>query len=315
MNKTEALSNIKKLIGEDKLDEAFEVLENIFKTGSQEEDEVIQLKARHRFLRKSENQNVISFYEANLELCKIRVSALDLLKGASINENQIIDIQIEEGINAEIRVENLNAANEKDEFDESDIGYLDYLIDFQENNEEVQKSIENMGSHSKTLTGNMSKRNKQLNNLRKGNQTPNLVLSRKIANALANEMIDYVSRMETEISVFERASKRSMHNAFNILHTLYGEGEINYEELEKLDRSLDALIEAILEMRESSVSAKSGFSEWKKVTKEINRAKRRTEDILDQLYDELSEYLKSLEGFKQNIKFTIIEIKEKEEKL
>ena len=315
MNKAEALSEVKKLIGEDKLDEAFEVLENLFQNGSQEDAEVIQLKARHRFLRKSVNQNIISFYEANLELCKIRVSALDLLKGAKINENQTIKIIVKEDANKETNNNDLIVDEVEDEFDDSDIGYLDYLIDFQENNEEVQKSFENMAFHSTTLTDNMSKRTKQLNNLRRGSQSPNLVLNRKIANALANEMLDFVSRMETEINVFERASKGSIQNAFKVLQTIYGEGEINTKELEKLDSSLDILIKAIVEMRESSVSAKDGFSEWKKVTKEINRAKRRTEDILDQLYDELSEYLNSLMGFKQNIKFTIIEIKEREEKL
>ena len=76
MNKAEALSEVKKLIGEDKLDEAFEVLENLFQNGSQEDDEVIQLKARHRFLRKSVNQNIISFYEANLEHVWIKSASI-----------------------------------------------------------------------------------------------------------------------------------------------------------------------------------------------------------------------------------------------
>lgn len=315
MNKTEALSEVKKLIGEDKLDEAFELLGNLLQNGSQEDDEIIQLKARHRFLRKSVSQNIISFYEANLELSKIRVSALDLLKGIKINENQVIEGKAKKDITSEIEDKELTVDDVEDEFDESDIGYLDYLIDYQENNEEVQKSFENMASYSRTLTDNMSKRTKQLSNLKKGDQSPNLVLSRKIANSLANEMLDFVSRMEIEINVFERASKGSIQNAFKALQIIYGEGEINPEELEELDNSLGSLIETIIEMRESSVSAKGGFSEWKKVTKEINRARRRTEDILDQLYDELSEYLKSLEGFRQNIKFTIIEFKGKEEKL
>jgi len=212
-------------------------------------------------------------------------------------------------------IESLNSKIENDKFDEEDYGYLDYLIDFQEDNDEVQKSFENIAAHTENMTSNMSKRTKQLTNLKKGNQKPNLVLSRKIAATLANEMLDYVSRMETEVSVFERASKESIQNAFKALQILYVGGETNYQELEKLDTSLDTLITAIIGTRESTVSAKSGFSDWPKLTKEINRARRRTEDILDQLHDELTEYLKSLEGFKQNIKFTIIELKGKEEKL
>lgn len=309
-------SEIQKLIGEDELEIAIEKMLSYFGIDSNKTDELIQLKGRHKFLKRSINQNIINFYEANLELCKIRASLIEITKEIPTqnNEGKEVDNQPEKEI-AKILKGQVDIGVLKDEFKDEDYGYLDYLIDYEKNSAEAANSFRNMATHTKLIVQNMAKRTEQLNRLNKGNQNPNLIVGIKITNSLANEMLEYVSRMDTEISVFERASKDSLINAFNVLRIIYEDGNLKMEEVEKFDDSLDILIEEILNMRESSVSAKSGFSNWSKVTKEINRAKRRIEDMLDQLYDELTKYLDSLKSLKDNIKYTLIELESKKGKL
>lgn len=309
-------SEFQKLIGEDELEIAIEKMLSFFGMDSNESDELIQLKGRHKFLKKSIHQNVINFYEANLELCKIRASLIGITKEipALFNDDKQVDNQHKKEI-AIIPKAKVGLRANEDEFEGEDYGYLDYLIDYEKNCAEATNSFQNMAAHTKLVIKNMAKRTEQLNRLNKGNQNPNLIVGRNITNSLANEMLEYVSRMDTEIGVFERASKDSLDNAFNVLRIIYEDGNLKIEEVEKFDESLDILIEEILNMRESSVSAKSGFSNWSKVTKEINRARRRTEDMLDQLYDELTQYIDSLKSLKDNIKYTLIEIENKKEKL
>lgn len=293
---------LKDLVGKNKLEEVFEVLNNKI-TDTKIIDSTLLLSGRFSFIKDRSTKGIISFYEEDLELSKIRNSLLELVNQINEEEKGKNGHHVQLNASTNLQKEIILDDSYKDE----DWGYIDFLLAYEKSNEETVNSLNKMNSYLNDLSDKMKNRTEQLNRLRRGNKKPNPTIVVKITEKLAEEMIDFVNNMDVEIEIFKNVASESIDSFYKTLKIAY-ESKIVTEvkELNGLYNSIAEYELSFEKAKESVLNSKNEFSKWPKIAKEINRARRLTEEIHDKIYIEFSSFAEKIKGLKENLKYTII---------
>lgn len=297
---------LKGLVGKNKLEEVFEIINDKI-TDVKIIDSTLLLSGRFSFIKEKSTKGVIPLYEEDLELSKIRSSLLELINQIDEEEKDEHDIQLDDSPNLQKEI------ILDDSYKDEDLGYMDFLLVYEKSNEQTVESLNKMNSYLDDLTDKMKNRTGQLNRLKRGNKKPNPNVVIKITEKLAEEMMDFVNNMDIEIEIFKNVANKSIDSFYKTLKISYESNVIT--ETEDLQNLYDSIAKYELSFdnaKDSVLKSKNEFSKWPKFAKEINRARRRTEEVHDKIYLEFSSFAEKIKGLKENLKYTIINAKDVE---
>lgn len=302
------LAYIKDLIGDANYDKVFEEFAKALDVKSNYYDDLMMLKSRYKLVVRSTNQGILSYYETTLETTKISKSLIDLLNSYS-EQCDSNDTNTSVTINVDASLSTISVEGDVTDFQDEDYGIWDYEKEFTDYTAAVTESFSKITTHTNEITECISSRSAQIEKLSKDGRNVNVTVAKKITDALAEELLQYVARMEVEIEIFDDSSKKSIDAALNFLKLTYL-ADYDKDDLIELESAFQLSINQISDMKDGVVGTIEMFSSWPSLDRIINRATRKTISMLSDFDLKIADYIELLNDLLNNIQFSISEIKD-----
>lgn len=174
---------------------------------------------------------------------------------------------------------------------EDDFGILDLVEIFDYQFAELRKITERIGQATEDLGEEMTARTNEMADLQRDSKgTVNNKVAKRLISRTATNMKQYTARMETEIPLFGDALNSGMKAFIRCIPLL-----IDLEMDEANSEQTNENLEAIVSLREIMNASQEKLTEFRdtidqlpRLTSELNKAKRATVSVLDELKAEFN---------------------------
>jgi len=174
---------------------------------------------------------------------------------------------------------------------EDDFGILDLAEIFENQFAELRKITERIGQATEDLGEEMTARTNEMADLQRDSKgTVNNKVAKRLISRTATNMNQYTARMETEIPLFGDALNSGMKAFIRCIPLL-----IDLEMDEANSEQTKETLEAIVSLREILNASQEKLNEFRdtidqlpRLTSELNKAKRATVSVLDELNAEFN---------------------------
>ena len=261
-------------------------------------NEFILIYGRYIDIKNSANRDTISRFDRNLELAKIRGSMVDLVdKLAQSDINKLLDSSSS----------NLPAIIENDD---EYLGFFDYLEIAQNGFIDMTAIAHRIAEYTNQLGNEIKIKGQQITlvnqNTKKEGTT---ILVRKIFLRVADILDNYNARMSAEIPIFRELSITSLNSYQKCVSFIY-QGKLDVESIEQLNNvhlSVSILMVALESSQIGMLGLLTATQQLPNFERSFNKAKRKTEELLSELNDILTQYLEDGRSFIENIEFTLMQ--------
>ncbi|MDH5415601.1 MAG: hypothetical protein OEW87_15800 [Flavobacteriaceae bacterium] len=188
--------------------------------------------------------------------------------------------------------------------DDDDYGFFDYLESFEDLNDKMCASLNNITEATEKIGENMNKRSEDMNQVSGSNEKNNFIKIKKIIKLSSEDMERYASSLEVQLPIFS-SSRAGTLEALSKALVMYRDFEGSIEDLEELETNLKAMRESALESKVGILQFKKTISDLPRITSDFNRSKKHVIQVLNAVEHELD----SNSQVTQNILDSIYQLK------
>lgn len=182
----------------------------------------------------------------------------------------------------------VNSSTSQSEGDEDDAGLLDLMEQFEDEFASLVEIATKITIATEEIGQKMTERAAEMNIFQQGPDSANRAAAKRIVNRAANDMEQFVFRMDAEIPLFSRHLTTGMQAMVKAVELVV---DFNFQDddLEQLNENLLS-VKTFRETIESTKTQISGFRDvvaaLPRMTTTLNRAKRSVVTVLQRLIDE-----------------------------
>ena len=171
-----------------------------------------------------------------------------------------------------------------------ELGLIDYLDLVEENFSSLVEIVERISNETTTLSQRMQERTKEITETVE--QAPQGQLSRRVARALtgkaAGDMTNYVIRMRTELPLFKDLLHQGAEAAGRAALMAVDIASEDKNQVITAKRQLGVIRDALSTACDAMVSFRDSIKSMPRMTADLNRAKRETVAVIQQVFDSLA---------------------------
>ncbi len=180
------------------------------------------------------------------------------------------------------------------ENEEDDYGLFDYLEIYEDRMFDMSAALSSMAEATEKIGSQFNKRTEEINSITKEDGETDTKQARKIIKLSSDDMERYSEIMESQIVI----SSKSREESFNALSKALSvfvdfKNEDSENELADLEESLESMRDAASGTIEGLSGFRETVSSLPRLTIQLNKAKRRTVKVLDNMLEEVETTVQS----------------------
>ena len=172
--------------------------------------------------------------------------------------------------------------------EEKEEGLIDLIESANDSMSKVVEVLESMSNATHDLSTKINERGEEVKQFSASGNQQNLKAVKRIIASAARDFDDYVARMKTEIPLYSQLFTRTM-TSFSQVATITSSFDIdNSDDLQRTLDSIATLRSSITESQGNMKNFQIAIEEMPRMTTALNRARRKTAAMLDELDNELN---------------------------